>query len=268
MSQSSQSGQSSQPGQSGAALVTGAGRRIGRAIALDLALNGWNVAVHYRNSQAEAEGLVREIRALGCNAEAIATDLADGDETLDLVASATEALGPLDLLVNSASIFEPDSAQDVTAHSMDRHLAVNLRAPVLLSRAFAEQLAPQATGTIVNIVDQRVWKLTPHYLSYTASKVALWGVTQTMAQALAPRVRVNAIGPGPTLANERQDAEDFAAEAGATLLGHGASLGEIGAAIRFIVDTPSMTGQMIALDGGQHLAWRTPDVISGDERSG
>jgi len=250
------------------ALVTGAGRRLGRAIALDLALAGWDIAVHYRSSGAEAEEVVREIRAFGRNAAAVGADLGAASQTDGLVESAADALGGLDLLVNSASMFRPDRAQDLTAESFDRHFAVNLRAPLQLARDFAAQLGQDREGNIVNIIDQRVWRPTPLYFTYAASKFALWGATRTLAQALAPRIRVNAIGPGPSLAHERQSAEDFAAEAAATPLGRGPGLGEFGAAVRFIVATASMTGQMIALDGGQHLAWRTPDVIAGDERSG
>ncbi len=249
-------------------LVSGGARRIGRAIVLDLALNGWDVAVHYRSSSEEAEEVVREIRAFGRSAEAIGADLSDAGECDSLIASAADAIGPLTLLVNSASLFQPDTAHNLTAESFDRHFGVNLRAPLQFARDFAAQPGLDGERNIINIIDQRVWQLTPHYLTYTASKYALWGATRTLAQAFSPQIRVNAIGPGPTLANERQSTEQFADEAGATPLGQGPGLSEFGAAIRFIVDTPSMTGQMIALDGGQHLAWCTPDVIAGDEHSG
>ena len=254
--------------QQGAALVTGAAKRVGRAIALDLAANGYDVAVHYGSSGDAAEATVREIRAIGRSAEAVQADLSNAEDTDELVAAACDAVGPLTLLVNSASIFEPDRADSVTAAGFDRHMAINLRAPMILSRHFAGQVPDDRDGNVINIIDYRVWKLNPIYMSYTASKFGLWGITRTMAQALAPRVRVNGIGPGPVLANVRQDADEFRAEASATPLGRGPGLDEIGAAIRFIVATPSMTGQMIALDGGQHLAWRTPDVIAGDEQSG
>ena len=252
----------------GTALVTGAAKRVGRAIALDLAANGYDVAVHYGSSADAAEATVREIRAIGRSAEAVQADLSQADATDELVAAAHDAIGPLTLLVNSASIFEPDRADSVTAAGFDRHMAINLRAPMILSPRFAGQVPDDRDGNVINIIDYRVWKLNPIYMSYTASKFGLWGITRTMAQALAPRVRVNGIGPGPVLANVRQDADEFRAEAAATPLGRGPGLDEIGAAIRFIVATPSMTGQMIALDGGQHLAWRTPDVIAGDEQSG
>jgi NAD(P)-dependent dehydrogenase (short-subunit alcohol dehydrogenase family) len=248
-------------------MVTGAGRRVGRAIAIDLAMHGWDIAVHYRSSHQEAEEAVREIRALGRRAEAVGADLGDAGQTDGLIAAACDAVGPLDLLVNSASLFEPDTAHDLTAAGFDRHFGVNLRAPLQLARDFAAQGGSAPGRNVINIVDQRVWRLTPHYMTYTASKYALWGVTRTLAQALAPAIRVNAIGPGPTLAHQRQSAAEFAVEAGGTPLQRSPSLAEFGAAVRFIVATPSMTGQMIALDGGQHLAWRTPDVIAGDGRS-
>ncbi len=236
------------------ALVTGAGRRIGRAIAYDLALNGWNIVVHYYKSFEEAEEVVREIRAFGCEASAIKADLSDAHECDGLIDKAVDMLGQLSLLVNCASVFTPDNAQTMTAENFDLQMSVNARAPLQLSRDFATQIDADSQGNIINIIDQRVWRLTPYYMSYTASKFALWGTTKTLAQALAPKVRVNAIGPGPTLANERQTNDEFAAEVDATLLGNGPQLSEFGHAIRFIVDTPSMTGQMIALDGGQHLS--------------
>jgi NAD(P)-dependent dehydrogenase (short-subunit alcohol dehydrogenase family) len=245
----------------GVALVTGAGRRLGRAIALDLAMAGHDVAVHYHRSRDAAEELAREINALGRAAEAIGADLAKAEETEGLM-DAAAALGPVRLLVNNAAIFEPDTAATVSAASLDAHYQVNLRAPVLLAHAVAQGLPEGQDGNVVNIIDQRVWRLSPNYLSYTASKYALWGVTRTLAQALAPRIRVNAVGPGPTLANERQSADDFAEEIAATPLGRGPAVAEILAAIRFLLATPSMTGQMLALDGGQHLAWDTPAALA------
>jgi len=247
-------------GPGGVALVTGAARRLGRAIALDLALAGHDVAVHYHRSRDAAEELAREINAVGRAAEAIGADLAEADEAVGLM-EAAGALGPVRLLVNNAAIFEPDTAASVTAASLDAHYRINLRAPVLLARALAEGLPAGEGGNVINIIDQRVWRLTPNYLSYTASKYALWGMTRTLAQGLAPRVRVNAIGPGPTLINERQSDAEFAAEVVATPLHRGPAVAEILAAVRFLLATPSMTGQMLALDGGQHLAWDTPGAL-------
>jgi NAD(P)-dependent dehydrogenase (short-subunit alcohol dehydrogenase family) len=178
----------------------------------------------------------------------------------DLVRSAQTALGPLGCLVNNASIFEEDDIRSLEPDRWDRHQAVNLRAPLLLAKAFADVLPAEMVGNIINIVDQRVWRPVPTFLSYSVSKAGLWAATQMLAQALAPRIRVNAIGPGPVLASIYQSPEDFAAEAAGTLLGHGTSPAEIARAVLFILETPAMTGQMIALDGGQHLAWRTPDT--------
>jgi len=174
-------------------------------------------------------------------------------------------LGGLSGLINNASIFEPDEVGAITTQSWARHQDTNLRAPVMLAQAFARQLAEGAHGNIINIIDQRVWKLTPKFFSYTASKSALWTVTRTLAQALAPRIRVNAIGPGPALPNIRMDEEDFAKQSRLTLLGRGTSPAEISAAVKFILSQPALTGQMIVLDGGQHLVWQTPDITEVNE---
>ena len=243
------------------ALVTGAGRRIGRGVALDLARHGWAVGVHYAESAGEAESVVAAIAAAGGKAFALKADLADAAATASLLPACAVVLGQPSLLVNNAALFHEDRIETLEPALWDRQLAVNLRAPVLLAQAFASGLPANVQGNIINIIDQRVWRLTPHFFSYTTAKAALWTATQTMAQALAPRIRVNAIGPGPVLRSIHQSAADFDAEVSATILGVGTSPGEIAAAIRFILDAPAMTGQMIALDGGQHLAWRTPDII-------
>ena len=189
-------------------------------------------------------------------------DLASETETSRLVAAAATALGgPLDLLVNNASVFEPDAAQDHTREQWDLHMQVNLRAPILLAQGFAAQLPANARGCIVNMLDQRVWKLNPEFFTYTLSKSALWSATQTLAQGLAPRIRVNAIGPGPTLRNARQSDDDFAKQVEATLTGEGASTEEIVRALTYLIEASAVTGQMIAVDGGQHLIWQTPDVV-------
>lgn len=243
-----------------AALVTGAARRIGREIAAGLARDGWAVALHHNNSEDEAASAVAEIRAAGGKAEAVQADLSDIAATRNLVAAASESIGPLSLLVNNASLFERDEIGTMTAESWAAHLDINLRAPALLSQAFAAQLPDGADGNIVNIADQRVWAPTPRFFSYTVSKMALWDMTQILARSLAPSIRVNAIGPGPALANSRQSDADFRRQMEATILRRGTSPEEIYAAVRFILAAPAMTGQMIALDGGQHLAWETPDV--------
>ncbi|MBX3496353.1 MAG: SDR family oxidoreductase [Parvibaculum sp.] len=244
----------------GTALVTGAARRIGRAIALALAEDGWTVAVHHRSASAEAAEVVREIEARSGRAAAFAADLTDLREMQGLVAAITGKLGSLTLLVNNASLFEKDEAATMTPESWAAHMDANLRAPAFLAQAFAAQLPAGAQGNIVNMIDQRVWAPTPKFLSYTISKMALWDLTQVMARALAPDIRVNGIGPGPAMINARQSDADFARQCAATILQRGTTPEEICAAIRFILSTPSMTGQMIALDGGQHLAWETPDV--------
>ncbi|RKQ73660.1 NAD(P)-dependent dehydrogenase (short-subunit alcohol dehydrogenase family) [Oceanibaculum indicum] len=236
------------------ALVTGAARRIGRAIALDLARQGWDVAVHANNSRDEADALVREITAFGRRATVLSADLMNEDEVETLVPSAAAALGPVGLLVNNASIFEQDDIEIMDRAGWDRHMEANLRAPALLIQRFATALPPEAEGVVVNIIDQRVLHPGPDFLSYTLSKSGLWTLTRTLALALAPRIRVNAIGPGPVLQSIHQSQADFAAEVESVPLRRQTELAEICRAIAFIVQARSMTGQMIALDGGQHLS--------------
>jgi NAD(P)-dependent dehydrogenase (short-subunit alcohol dehydrogenase family) len=243
------------------ALITGGAQRIGRSIVERLAREGFAVAIHCRRSTDAAEQLAAQIRSAGGRAAVVQADLADAAAVERLVDAAVQALGPLTLLVNNASEFEPDEVETLSRERWDRHFAVNLRAPVFLARDFARQLPADREGCIVNIVDQRVWKPTPQFFSYTLTKAALFTATQTMAQALAPRIRVNAIGPGPTLSNDRQGDEDFARQSGAVLLRHGGTPDEIADAVVFLARARSVTGQMIAVDGGQHLAWETPDVI-------
>lgn len=238
-----------------AALVTGGARRIGRAIALALAQSGFAVAVHYQTSEADAADTVAEIRALGVAAVALQADLANEAEVRRLVPEATRALGPLGVLVNNASTFERDEALDATRASWDSHIEPNLRAPFALIQDFARALPETAEGVVINMLDERVWSLTPHFVTYTLSKAGLWTLTQTMALALAPRIRVAGIGPGPTVPSPRQTAAQFAAQCAAVPLKRGSSPEEIGRAAIAILALPSLTGQMLALDGGQHLQW-------------
>lgn len=238
-----------------AALITGASKRIGRAIAAELARAGFAVALHHRGSAAEAEALARELRSGGAKAVTLVADLADEAAVGSLIARAADALGPVGVLINNASVFEYDSAESATRASWDQHLEVNLRAPFVLTQELAARLPTQASGVVINLLDQRVWNLTPHFMSYTLSKAGLWTLTQTLALALAPRVRVNAIGPGPTLPSARQSEAQFASQVARLPLKRGATPDEIAGAARFIIEQPSMTGQMIALDGGQHLNW-------------
>lgn len=243
----------------GAALVTGGAKRIGRAICLELAAAGFDLAIHHRDSEDEAAEVAGEIEAMGRRAVCLSADLADVVATHALIGRAVEALGPLSVLVNNASVFADDRLESITGESWAAHLDVNLRAPVLLAQAFARQ-APDGSA-IVNILDQRVLKPDPRFFSYGLSKAALWFATRTMAQALAPRIRVNGVGPGPTLPSVHQTAEDFAAEARATPLRRAGSPEAVAAAVLWLVDAGLVTGQMIAVDGGQHLAWRTPDIV-------
>jgi len=245
----------------GVALVTGAGARLGKAMAEALGQDGWAVAVHYRHSKEGAQATVSAIEAAGGRAALVQADLAIEAETAGLVAAAGAAFGqPVSLLVNSASVFDDDSAASHTRDGWDKHMETNLRAPVHLAQQLAKGLPDAERGLVINLVDQRVWKLTPQFFTYTLSKAALWQATQTLAQALAPNVRVNAIGPGPTLRSVHQSEGAFAAEQQATLTQRGSSPNEIVKALRYLIGASSVTGQMIASDGGQHLMWQTPDT--------
>ena len=254
----------------GAALVTGAGRRLGAAMARELGRLGWDVALHCMNSREGAETAAGEIRAAGRRAAVLTADLLAPEQVDARVPRAAEALGrPLTLLVNNASIFEPDAIGSVTAASWDRHLGSNLRAPLFLIQAFAAQAPeagtdaegwPRARALVVNMADQRVWKPTPAFMTYSLAKHGLWALTRTSAQALAPAIRVNAIGPGPTLPGDRQSQAHFDGQRRGTILGRGASPADICGALRYLISADSVTGQMIAVDSGQHLGWRTPDV--------
>lgn len=235
------------------ALITGAARRIGRAIALSMADAGYDIGVHYFRSQDEALELVTEIEARGRRAVALAADLADAGAVMGLIPQMAARLGPPVCLVNNASEFRHDTVATMTPQSWALHQDTNLRAPVLLSQALFLHLPEGETGNVINIIDQRVLKLTPDFFSYTISKAGLWTATKTLAQALSPRVRVNAVGPGPVLASVHQSAADFSIEQASTLLGRGSTPSEIAAAVRFILEAPAITGQMIVLDGGQHL---------------
>ncbi|MCB1363752.1 MAG: SDR family oxidoreductase [Rhodobacteraceae bacterium] len=251
-------------------LVTGAGSRLGRAMALYLAGRGFDVAVHFATSADGAEQTAADIRALGRRAVTLRADLLDEAQTRSLFADAALALGgPVTCLVNNASIFEYDTLASATRTSWDRHMESNLRAPFVLMQAMAAQgLAPVedgagepvATGLVVNMIDQRVRKLTPEFMSYTLAKMGLWTLTRTGAQALAPAIRVNAIGPGPTLRGHRQSEAHFAAQRAHTISGRGSNPEDITAALGYFLDAPAVTGQLLCVDGGQHLAWQTPDL--------
>lgn len=253
------------------ALVTGAAKRLGRAMALCLARNGYDVAIHYNGSADDAQDVVSDILALGQQAVALQANLLVESEVRPLVDDAAEALGgKLSVLINNASIFEYDNIESASRTSWDRAIESNLRAPFVLTQAFAAQ-APQpatdaggepvAQALVVNMLDQRVHKLTPEFMSYTIAKMGLWAFTQTAAQALAPQIRVNGIGPGPTLQGAHQSTRHFEAQRAATILGRGANESDITDALAYFLTAKSVTGQMICVDGGQHLAWETPDVL-------
>jgi NAD(P)-dependent dehydrogenase (short-subunit alcohol dehydrogenase family) len=247
----------------GTVLITGAARRIGRAIASDLARQGRPVALHYGASRADAEDAVGEIVRGGGRGVALRADLAREDEVRALLPAAEAALGPVDCLINNAATFERDSVANATRASWDAHMETNLRAPFVLIQALAERLPEGHGGNVINILDERVWNLTPHFVSYTLSKSALWTLTRTMALALAPAIRVNGIGPGPTLPSPRQSEAQFARQQAMMPLERGTTPEEICAAVRYILASPALTGQMIALDGGQHLGWAQPGAGAG-----
>ncbi|WP_170474710.1 SDR family oxidoreductase [Ruegeria arenilitoris] len=253
------------------ALVTGAGRRLGRSMAIYLAERGHDVAIHYASSREAAEDTADKIKALGRSAIALKADLLDENQVHSLLPRAAEALGgPVTCLVNNASIFEYDNIQTATRRSWDRHIDSNLRAPFVLTQSMAEQGLepivdnegePVATGLIVNMVDMRVRKLTPEFMTYTIAKMGLWALTRTTAQALTPAIRVNAIGPGPTLQGHRQSEAHFKAQRKNTVLERGANPSDITAALGYFLDAHAVTGQLLCVDGGQHLVWQTPDVL-------
>ena len=255
----------------GAALVTGGAKRLGKAMVQELAELGYSVAIHYATSGDDAAALRQLLQDQGTQAVTLQANLLDDAECQGLVARAATALGqPLTVLINNASIFEYDNIQTASLESWDRHVGSNLKAPFLLTQSFAAQ-APDvgcdengeaiSTSNIVNMIDQRIRKLTPEFMTYTIGKYGLWGLTQTAAQALAPRIRVNGIGPGPTLRGVAQSEAHFNAQRQATILERGASADDIRRTLRFILQSPAMTGQLICPDGGQHLAWKTVDVL-------
>lgn len=253
------------------ALVTGAGQRLGRALALELARQGHDVAVHYATSQSGAIETAAEIQAIGQKAVTLQADLLNEGQLDSLVTRAADSLGgPLSCLVNNASIFEYDTIETATRDSWHRHMGSNLRAPFVLTQNFSRQAPaplndpnrePRSQALVVNMIDQRVRKLTPEYSTYTLAKSALWTLTQTAAQALAPNIRVNGIGPGPTMRGGRQSETEFGLQRARTVLNRGANSADITDALRYFLNAPSVTGQLICTDGGQHLAWQTPDIV-------
>ncbi|MCR4282678.1 MAG: SDR family oxidoreductase [Bauldia sp.] len=247
-----------------AVLVTGGARRIGRAIVEDLARNGWAVAIHYRASHDAAAALAAGIAKVGGRATIVGGDLADLAGLGGIVEDASRALGPLTLLVNNASVFEKDTVGELDRDLWQRQMTVNLTAPVFLAEAFARQVPAEAEGNVVNLLDQRIWRPTPRYFSYQISKSALYAATETLAQALAPRIRVNGIAPGPVLPSAHQTVERFEKQTAAIPLQRAPELADFGRTVRYLVENRSITGQIIALDGGQHLGWRTPDVAATD----
>lgn len=257
-----------------AVLITGAAKRLGRAMALHMAGRGYDVGVHFSRSTTAAEAVVKEIETMGRRAVMLEADLTDEAQTQALFPGAIKALEqPITCLINNASIFEYDTLETATRVSWDRHMESNLRAPFVLTQALAAQgiepvmdanEEPLAQGLVINMIDQRVRKLTPEFMTYTLAKMGLWALTQTSAQALAPSVRVNAIGPGPTLQGARQSETHFTKQRRATILNRGSNPSDILAALDYFVNAPAITGQLLCVDGGQHLGWKTPDILGAE----
>jgi NAD(P)-dependent dehydrogenase (short-subunit alcohol dehydrogenase family) len=243
------------------ALVTGGAKRVGAAIVRALADEGYAVVIHCNASQGEAAALEDAIASGGGRAAVVQADLANPDAVAGLMAVAAQPFGPPTLLVNNASVFLSDTLHTIEVATWNRQFSVNIRAPSVLAKDFAALLPADEPGAIVNILDHRVWKLTPQHYSYTLSKAAMWAATQTMAQTLAPRIRVNAVGPGPVLANVHDGEALFQQEAMGTPLGHDVKPDEIADAVVYLARARSVTGQMIAVDAGQHVGWRTPDIV-------
>jgi NAD(P)-dependent dehydrogenase (short-subunit alcohol dehydrogenase family) len=243
------------------ALITGAGRRLGQAMAVALGERGYTVAIHYNSTRTGADETLDRVKSAGGAGAIFQANLLDQDAVAELIPSIQKSFGgPLDLLINNASAFEDDDLLTHSQENWDLHFGMHVRAPVQLAQAFAAALPADKKGLIINMIDQRVLKLNPKFFTYTLSKTALWTATRTMAQALAPNIRVNGIGPGPTLQNERQEADDFAQQVNSTLTQEGASPAEICKALYYLIDASAVTGQMLAVDGGQHLIWQTPDI--------
>ncbi len=243
-----------------AALITGAAKRLGRAMALHCAGRGMAVAIHYNTSKAEAQAVLAEVIAAGGSGVVLHADLADVADTQTLIPRAVEALGALDVLINNAAVFDYDCIASATPESWQHHIGINLHAPFILTQEFAKQT--KIKGAIINMIDQRVRKLTPEFMTYSVSKAALWHLTQTSAQALAPHLRVNAIAPGSTIKATRQSTAHFDAQRKNSILQRGAEPNDILAALDYLLDAQAVTGQLICVDGGQHLGWRTADIIN------
>jgi len=242
------------------ALVTGAGMRIGRAFAMELAADGFFVFVHHHRSATGARETVAAIDAAGGKAKAVKADLASAKQAEALVGRCRAKGVQLTCLVNSASLFELDRAPMATAAGFDRHMAVNLRAPLLLSQALARQLPDKETGLIVNVLDQKLFNLNPDFLSYTLSKIGLQGLTSLLAQSFAPRLRVAGIAPGLTLRSGSQTDTRFAEQHRQNPLGVGVTTEDLVRALRFVVATPSYTGDVLVVDSGEHLTGRPRDI--------
>lgn len=243
----------------GVAIVTGGSKRIGKSIVKKLSFLGWKVIIHYNSNKNDALSLQKEIQKKGGAASIIKANLNSSKATEELISKSEKKFGKLTLLVNNASIFENDSVHSLTIDTWDIHNNVNTKAPLLLSQSFAKLLPKKEPGVIINIIDQRVFSPRPDFISYSSSKNSLFWLTKVLAQALSPKIRVCAIGPGPTLKGARQTDNDFKNQSQSVPLGNGSSLEDISQAIEFILNASSFTGQMITLDGGEHLDWIKPE---------
>ena len=243
----------------GVALITGGSKRIGKKKKKKLSSLGWKVVIHYNSSAHDAKDLEKKINKSGGYASAIKADLNNLRAVRELIPRAEKKFGKISTLINNASIFEDDTIENLTSKSWDLHNNINLKAPLFLSQVFSKHLPDKHPGVIINLIDQRVSFPRPDFISYSSSKQSLLWLTKTLAQALSPHIRVCAIGPGPTLRGSRQSKIDFENQCNSVPLGIGSSTNEITQAIQFILNAPSFTGQMITLDGGEHLDWIKPE---------
>jgi NAD(P)-dependent dehydrogenase (short-subunit alcohol dehydrogenase family) len=245
----------------GTALVTGAGKRVGAVIAIALAADGWDVAVHYANSREAAEETVEAVRRCGRRAAAVDADLRDEAATRSLIARTSDALATPTCLVNNASIFEEDLASDLRYQTLDAHMRINLSAPIVLAQTMHAALRARQRGVVINLLDQKLFNLNPDYLSYTLSKAALHTATDMLARALAPKLRVVGLAPGITLPSGEQTKAEFRKAHARTPLGYSSTPEDIASAVCFIANAPAITGSTLIVDGGQHLVPAERDVM-------
>ena len=245
-------------------IITGGATRIGAAIAKKLSGNKVEIVIHFNKSRTKAIGLKKELEKNGTKIHLVKGNLNKEEDIRKIIKSSKKYLKYFDCLINNASMFENDKLENFSSESWDKHLNINLKAPALLTREFAKNVKGK-NNNVINIIDQRVFKLTPYFFSYTLSKTGLYTLTKTSAMSLAPKIRVNGIAPGPTIKNKRQSKIHFKKQFLATPLKQQVNVNEIANAVDFFIKTSSITGQVISIDSGQSLNWQTPDIMQGKE---